>query len=237
MLHLRERRRQPEIMDQPGLDEHSHTSALKTLARINWWSGSASILWPPLKTLTESLPKRSLRVLDVATGGGDLPIRLWCRSRRDQVDLQVDGCDVSDTALDYARRRAQATDAAVRFFKLDVIQDDLPTDYDAILCSLFLHHLDEHQAVEVLRRMSQAAKHMVLINDLCRSRRGLLLAYFATYILTPTSWVARSDGPRSVEGAFTPEEARALASQAGLDGAAIERRFPQRFLLTWRRPA
>ena len=44
------------------------------------------------------------------------------------------------------------------------------------------------------------------------------------------------DGVVSVEGAFTPEEALAVAHQAGWDGATVRRQFPFRYLLSWRRP-
>jgi SAM-dependent methyltransferase len=236
MLDLHQRRRQPEVMDQPGLDEQAHASALTALVRINWWSGSAGTLWQPIRTLANSQPGRTLRVLDVATGAGDVPVRLWHRARRAGVDLHLDGCDVSPTALEYARHRAAAAGADVRFFPCDVLRDSLPPDYDVIVSSLFLHHLDEAPAVEVLRRKGQAARRMVLVNDLVRSRSGYVLAYLGTRLLS-RSWVAHIDGPRSVEGAFTTDEALSLARQAGLDNATVARRWPMRYLLTWRRPA
>jgi hypothetical protein len=50
-----------------------------------------------------------------------------------------------------------------------------------------------------------------------------------------TSAVVHVDGPRSVEAAFTLEEVRALADQAGLENATLARHWPYRFLLAWRR--
>ena len=41
-----------------------------------------------------------------------------------------------------------------------------------ITCSLFLHHLSEHQAIDLLGRMAEAASHAVLICDLQRSWLG-----------------------------------------------------------------
>ena len=40
-------------------------------------SGSARILWPPLARLAQRLGPRPCRVLDVATGGGDILRWLW----------------------------------------------------------------------------------------------------------------------------------------------------------------
>lgn len=230
---LTRRRHRPELMDQPGLDVTSHQIALDGLARINLVSRSAGLLWPALVALARTAGP--VRALDVATGGGDVPIRLRRRARRAGLPLTIDGCDRSPVAVAHAQRRAAASGADVRFFTADALADELPAGYDAVSCSLFLHHLDEPEAVRLLAKLRDAAKQLVLVNDLRRCRAGLLLAHVGTRLLS-RSPVVHVDGPRSVEGAFTMEEARALAERAGLYGARVERRWPCRFLLTWRRP-
>src|SRR5204862_714569 len=94
-------------------------------------------------------------------------------------------------------------------------KEPLPGRYDAVICSLFLHHLDEPEAVTLLRKAADAADRAVLINDLRRSTLGLWLAQAGSRLLT-TSRVVHVDGPRSVRAAFTLAEAAALARQAGL---------------------
>jgi hypothetical protein len=42
-----------------------------------------------------------------------------------------------------------------------------------------------------------------------------------------------SDGPISVEAAFTVDEMKAMARQANLHGAKISRCWPARMLLEW----
>jgi 2-polyprenyl-3-methyl-5-hydroxy-6-metoxy-1,4-benzoquinol methylase len=235
MTFLTHRHRRPEIMDQPDLSVGRHVHALRGLARINFFSASAGILWPPLRDLAREVAPRSLRVLDVATGAGDVPIRLWRRARRAGLDLQVEGCDLSPVALDHARASAARSGAAVRFFEYDALSGPLLSGYDAVTCSLFLHHLDEDQAVAFLRRSAAMAGRLVLINDLERSGLGLLLAHLATRLLS-TSDVVHYDGPVSVEAAFTCDEATELAERAGLSGARLRRHWPFRYLLSWRRP-
>lgn len=236
MLSRFDRRRlQPEIMDQPGLNESAHAGALRALERINGWSASAGILWPAIRDLAQAEATHPLRILDIASGAGDVPIRLWHKARRAGIALYIDGCDCSPLAVRFATERAAQAKADVRFFALDALADTVPSDYDVITSSLFLHHLDEPQALELLRRMSQAARRLVLVNDLARGALGFALAWLGTRLLC-TSWVARVDGPRSVEGAFTAAEALALAQRAGLDGAKVASRWPCRFLLSWARP-
>lgn len=229
---LTQRQRQPEIMDRPDLPRPEHFHALKGLQRINGWSGSAHILWPAIRDLAHELAPRPVRVLDLATGAGDVPIRVWFKARRAGLAVELAGCDRSLDAVEFAAERAQDRGAAIRFFQLDAMTDDLSADYDVLTASLFLHHLDTEQAVALLRSMARAARRLVLINDLIRSSVGLALAHVACRVLT-RSPVVHSDGPRSVEGAFTMAEARELARRAGLEGATVTWRWPFRYLLSW----
>jgi SAM-dependent methyltransferase len=233
LARLVERNRQPEVMDRPDLDRPRHFQALRGLERINFWSGSAGILWPPIRDLARQ-SAGPLRLLDVATGAGDVPIRLWHKARRAGLAVRIDGCDRSPAAVEYARQRARDRRADVGFFVCDALSGFFPLGYDVVTSSLFLHHLDEEQAVALLRQMAEAAGRLLLVNDLVRSRTGYLLAWAGTRLLSGSE-VVHVDGPRSVEGAFTLAEAQALAEQAGLHGAKPARRWPCRWLLTWRR--
>lgn len=231
---LRHRRLQPELMDQPDLDSGSHFAALRGLERINRWSRSVQILWPAIAALARQTP-RMIRILDIASGAGDLPIGIWRNAQQAGLDVHIDAWDVSARAVSYARSRIEASESSICCMQKNATVEDIPQDYDVIMSSLFLHHLSEELAVGLLERMGQAARQLLLINDLLRSLPGLLLAQIATRVLTASS-VVRVDGPRSVEGAFSLEEIAALAARAGLVGAVIGKRWPARFLLVWRKP-
>ncbi|HEV3344739.1 MAG TPA: methyltransferase domain-containing protein [Pirellulales bacterium] len=233
LLDLSSRRREPEWMDEPALDRDLHVHALAALHRVNRLSGTAARLWRPIRRLASELPKSRLRVLDLASGGGDVAIALAITARRADVLLQIDGCDVSATAVAHAESRAYHHGLDnVGFFVLDVLQADLPPTYDVVICSLFLHHLDEADAVRLLRQMAAATRRLVLVDDLRRTRFGYALAWLGCQLLT-RSPIVHTDGPRSVRAAFTLAEARQLAHRAGLDGCRIVAHWPQRFLLSW----
>jgi len=238
------RRRETELMDDPGLDPAAHGAALRGLARINRLSGSWRGLWRPLAGLARELdctPARPLRVLDVATGSADVPLALAAAGRRAGVALALSACDVSATALEAARARAEAAGVRLELHRCDVlgaVEDDAgllaASSFDAVVCSLFLHHLDPPDVRLVLERMARAARHMVVVSDLARSRRGLLLARVVPRLLTASA-VVHTDAVLSVRGAYTRGELLELAHGAGLAGALVTRAFPQRLLLTWRR--
>jgi SAM-dependent methyltransferase len=229
LSRLRARERIPERMDDPGLDPVEHRRALAGLARLNRLTDSAGVLWPPVRTLARSLG-RAVRVLDVATGSGDVPAGLLRKAGRAGVQLEVAGCDLSPTAV----AAAAVNCPAGRFFAHDALRGPLPGGFDVVTCSLFLHHLSGDDAVSLLAAMRAAAGRLVLVNDLSRSRSGFLAVWVACRLLT-TSPVVRFDGPASVRSAFTPDEARTLAERAGLRGAVVRPKFPCRFLLSWER--
>ena len=223
---------EPELMDDPQLEPERHISALDGLARINVLSASMRIVWQPIRNLAHRNPGRPLRVLDLATGSGDIPIGLWRCAARHNLQLDIHAVDVSERALEHARQRALAYQAPVEFRVLDAIREDLPTDFDVITCSLFLHHLDSDEAHRLLRRMSEAARKMVVVNDLHRCTTGLVLAYLASRLLTASD-VVRVDAVRSVRAAFTKREVRELANDAGLSQAKLKSKWPCRYVLTW----
>ena len=231
---MKHRRLEPEVMDDPALDAPAHHRALRGLARLNRISHSARTVWRALADLAP-LTNPPLTVLDIATGGGDVPIALHRIASRAGTNLRIDACDLSDRALNHAGQAANRADAPIRFFELDALKEALPTGYDVITCSLFLHHLTDDQAVHLLQKMAAAARHRVIVNDLHRSRLGLLTVQLGANLLT-RSPVVQTDGPRSVRAAFTLKEVRDLAHRAGLDeGLAIHRRGPWRWVLTWDR--
>jgi 2-polyprenyl-3-methyl-5-hydroxy-6-metoxy-1,4-benzoquinol methylase len=226
---LRTRSRTPELMDDPALDPVEHRRALAALARINRVSNSAGVLWPALAKLAREL-QRPVRLLDVATGSGDVPRQLQTRAARARIALDIVACDVSPIAIEAAAREP----SPVKFFVHDALRDRLPTGFDVVTCSLFLHHLGEDEAIGLLANMENAAGHLILVNDLARSRFSYCAVWLACQVLTRSS-IVHFDGPASVRSAFTPKEARALAERAGLSGATVRSRFPCRFLLSWRR--
>ncbi len=222
------RRRRPELMDQPGLSPTEHERALRGLARINAVSGSGRILWPHLDALAKSLAPRPLEVLDVATGGGDLP--RWL-DRRSGGIFHITGLDRSETAIEFAKRQSPPR---IQFVVGDALAAALPGSYDVVVSSLFTHHLDEDDVVALLAKMAAAARSFILVNDLERSALGYNLAWLGTRLLT-RSPIVHFDGPVSVEAAWTRDEMRRMAERAGLKEISVVGRFPCRFLLCGRR--
>lgn len=217
-------------MDDPGLEPGLHAEALDALARINRVSLTERRL---VDEMLGVAARRAgpVRVLDVGCGDAAVLVEAVRRVGRRDVTVEPHGCDMSPVALDRARERAERARIPLRVSRLDVTADPLPGGFDIATCSLFLHHLDETDAVRLLSAMAEAAR-VVLVQDLRRTRTGLVLAWLGVRLLS-RSPVARVDGPRSVRAAFSVDEAAGLARRAGLAGATVRRAWPQRFTIRW----
>jgi 2-polyprenyl-3-methyl-5-hydroxy-6-metoxy-1,4-benzoquinol methylase len=252
---LKHRDRQPELMDNPALDELQHRHALRGLRRVNAFSRSTAILWPTICEVAQwhsehpglserpghlglperpGLPGRPVRILDIACGGGDLAVNLASRANRSAIEVEIEGCDISPLAVQLATELAtQRQLDNVQFVQVDAIHGELDGPYDIVMCSLFLHHLPEDEVRCLLLRMKELATHRVLINDLRRTRLGYALAWGGCRLLTRSS-IVHTDGPLSVRAAFSLGEVRRFADECGLTGATLTTHWPQRFLLNWK---
>ena len=225
-------------MDAEDLDPTRHVTALRALARVNRVSLVAARVWREVLHMRRISHDRGvglpLRLLDVACGGGDVMVDVASRAHRAGVPLAVHGCDSSPVALEHARREAERRGVEADFFARDVLAEGLPGGYDLVCSSLFHHHLAREDAVGLLRAMAEAG-HRVLVQDLLRGTLGYVLAWSGLRLLSRSD-VARVDGPRSVRAAFTLSEVRTMAAEAGYVGAVVQRGWPERFILRWRRP-
>jgi 2-polyprenyl-3-methyl-5-hydroxy-6-metoxy-1,4-benzoquinol methylase len=234
---LAKRDRRPELMDQPGLDANIHRRALAGLRTTNAVSGIARIIW---RAIADSgvlaVSGQTTRILDVAAGGGDVLLAVAQLAARNGAAVEPHGCDISPTAVEVAQQRAAAAGISnAKFFRLNALADPLPGGYDIVMCTLFLHHLTEADIRQMLGKMANAARRLVVVDDLRRNWLGYAYAWLGGRILT-RSHIVHTDGPLSVRAAFTSDEFRQLATDAGLGDATFHPHWPQRFLMTWKRP-
>ncbi len=222
---------EPELMDHPGIEWDKHREALEGLERINFFSLAHEPIWEAVQEAAGS--KKKLRILDIATGAGDLPMMLAGKARQSGCDFEIHGCDKSPQAVQYTKQKAESLGVKVNFFVLDIKKEKIPSGYDILINSLFLHHLTGDETIDFLNHLKSARPDAILINDLIRSKLGFFLAYAGTRLLS-RSPVVHYDGPQSVKAAYTVSEISDLAQKTGFKNARIKKLWPERFLLTWK---
>jgi ubiquinone/menaquinone biosynthesis C-methylase UbiE len=225
-----------ERMDEPDQDPAELSRSLVDLQHVNRWLGGYRVVLHHLGLLVARHPRAEYRVLDVATGSADIPLKVaaWARSRG--IRMRIVATDNHPTTLDFARRNT-VSDADVRVEPADALH--LPYDDDAFdfaMCSTALHHFNARDdLLRVMGEMNRVTRIGGIINDLRRSRP----AYVGARLLAVTFWrthpVTAHDGPLSVRRAFTRRELADLARAAALPGARAYRHEPFRVALVWER--
>ena len=202
---------EPELMDRPQPVSPELEQDLRNLASLNRWFGSRRLLRRFLAAWLGA--RRSYRVLDLATGSGDLPRFMvrWARARG--IALEIDAVDANASTLEIARRWS-ANFPEINFLRGNVLQFAGPHTYDLVCCSLALHHFSEDDAILLLRRCRALSHRCVLVADLER-RRTTLLGIRALTTLLYRAPMTRADALASARRAFSFREFRALAEAAG----------------------
>ena len=221
-----------ELMDEPAQDRAELARSLDDLRAVNRWLGGTRVILHHLADLVARHPRDAYRILDVATGSGDIPLEIARWARGEDVQVRVVATDNHATTLAFAREHT-AAEPAVQVEAADALR--LPYAdgaFDFVLLSTALHHFDdERDCIRVLREMHRVSRVALVVNDLARSRTALLGAR----LLAATFWrrhpVTRHDGPLSVRRSFTPDELRTLAARAGFADGRVKAHFPFRLSL------
>ncbi len=195
--------------------------ALDDIERLDAWFRGYAITLAEIARAAQRVPRdRTLVIVDVGGGRGDLAVRCvrWARREGRRVRVVVVDRDPASLALGTTICRAypeivhvcgDATALPLRERSADVA-----------VCALTLHHLDPDGAVAALAEMRAVSRGVVVVNDLLRSRATWLLVWVATRLFARHRF-SRHDGPLSVRRAYDAHELLALAEKAGLRDARI----------------
>jgi len=210
----------PEHLDGGLADRATLEGNLRDLARINRLFGGARLSIDAVRALVErsdpTAGAATIRVLDVGTGAGDIPIAL-IRADLSRARVEVTATDARREILEAAARISPSLGSeGVTLAQADGRSLPYPDRaFDVAHASLVLHHLSRDDAVAFLAELSRVARLGVVVNDLSRSRLSWLGAWLVLHTLTRNPWTLQ-DGVLSVRRAWTLGEAQALAREAGL---------------------
>ena len=202
---------EPELMDRPQPVSDELARDLQNLCQLNRFFGSHSLVRHFLHRWIA--PGSSMRMADLATGGGDIPRLAVEYARSIGARVSVDAVDQNPATLEIAKGWS-ADYPEINFINANILEWQPNEPYDLVLCSLALHHFTEEDAVRLLRRCRELTRRFVLVSDL---RRGYL-ATIGVFLLTAAIFrdpMTRVDGRLSAARAFSFTEFGSLAQQAG----------------------
>ena len=196
-----------ELMDEPVDDVDELAANLRDIAFANAHLGGIA---PVLRAVRQSGARS---ILDVGCGAGDVALAIVRDGEERGVMMRVTCLDASEQMLAIARRRT-GDHHALEFVRADGEALPYPDRaFDAVTCTLALHHFDPEPATALLRELRRVAKVAPIVCDLRRSAVAFALAWL--WSRTSRNRLTRYDAPLSVRRAYTPDEALLLARLAG----------------------
>ena len=211
-----------ELLDGPLDDPIALAGNLRDLRRINRALGGVRLSRLAIARLLSAAPARvdasAASIIDIGTGGADIPVALLADARRNRRRLEIVAVDSRAEVLEAARTVRPGL-ARVGGLVLGVSDGrSLPhadQAFDIAHTSMVVHHLAPDEAVALLREMARVARLGIVVNDLDRGRAHWIGAWLISHLLTRNPYTRR-DAPLSVRRAYTPGEMRALLAQAEL---------------------
>lgn len=223
---FKQRSRELERLDTGDYTPEEYSKWQREMRVIHRFFGEMRALRNSL--LREILASREAEVsiLDVGAGSGELLRELskWLVEKKAflvgaEINMEAASAIRGENADGVA---AILADALTLPFRSD--------SFDYVFCSLFLHHLDDEQAVTMLREMGRVARKEIFVIDLNRSQ----VAYYF-YKLVGSLFLQRltlEDGALSILRSRSPDELRSLAERAHLTNVSVQHSKANRLILS-----
>ena len=204
----------PEVLEMMDRDQPVSAELecdLKRIRQLNRWFGSYRLVLGFVRDWIK--PADKLRIVDLATGSGDIPRLIVDYARKINATVEMDALDRQPATLEIARRLS-ADYPEISYREANVLEWNPIEAYDITICTLALHHFSDEDAVRLLGRCRQLSKRFVLVSDLRRSSSLVAGVYLLTALIFREP-MTRYDARLSARRAFSFSEMRDLAVRAG----------------------
>ena len=224
-----------ELMDEPGGDVATLERTYERFRLVNAVVSNQRAVYRrwirPCLSATEVR-----RVLDIGTGGADLPRALLRWARADGLRLEVTAIDPDERALDWALRQPAEPGLVLR----RVSSGDLATAgerFDVVTSNHVLHHLDGRQFGALLADSERLAGDggIAVHGDIERTRLGYVGFALGTLPFERNLFAGsyiRPDGLTSIRRSHTAAELAAVLPA----GWRVRRGIPSRLEVVWGAP-
>jgi ubiquinone/menaquinone biosynthesis C-methylase UbiE len=203
-----------ELLDSDAGTPEEIARSLGDLRAINRRFGGTRTLRTLVEHVAAATGARSLSLLDVGAGSGDVPLAVAELLRSRGLAVQATLCDRAATHLPCGARCVVGDALALPF------RDG---SFDVVSCSLFLHHLEPAEIARFVPEALRVARCALVINDLRRGWLHHLLVRLAAPLFK--SRITRHDARVSVRRSYTSSEVRAMLRRAGVARVEVRRRY------------
>lgn len=220
-----------ERIDTGDYTAEEYDLFLSDIRLVNRFAGDNRAL---KKTLFREIEKYNLKefsVLDIGAGSGELLRTIAKFSRKQKRSASLFGLELNkrsaESILEESRNFSEIGSVRADALHLPFAENS----FDFVISSLFTHHLNNKQIVNVLAEMSRVSSLGIFVIDLHRHpiAYGLYKMFCFGFRI---SRLVREDGSLSILRGFKSNEINELAKEAKLKNISVKRYFPYRLVLS-----
>lgn len=204
-----ERAKGGELLDAPDCDPHLARESYCFMEGVNRLYGGTQVILNALSHELRSWPRTPpVRILDIGSGGCDIPLAVVRWGRTTGRDITITCVDHNTEALDRARSALIDQDGvSIALEQADIFHYKPPAPFDFALASMVLHHFSTEEIDRLIAHLRGFVRRALIVNDLRRSLLNYLACWFA---VRPCEEGVRHDALLSIRRGFTPDELRAV---------------------------
>ena len=215
-MSFKQRSYQKELLDGKNIPFEDIKRNMLELDFINTHLGGHSITLKGIKALAS---QRNLSIAEIGCGGGDnlRQIKKW--TQRNNINVTLTGIDINNECIQFASERKSNKDIVFICSDYRLVKFEIKPDI--IFSSLFCHHFDDDELVEMLQWMNSQSAIGFFINDLHRNP----LAYHSIKWLTQAfskSYMVKHDAPLSVKRGFQKKDWATIFDKANIKNRYIK---------------
>ncbi|MEO6490559.1 MAG: methyltransferase domain-containing protein [Ferruginibacter sp.] len=227
MIDLTNRSFNKELLDADNIPFDDIIQNMKELNTVNTLLGGHAITISGIKNFLP-INSNTISICEIGCGGGDNLQAIAAYFKEQKIKTIFIGIDIKQECIHFAKRQYPSLPAT--WFTSDYAKVELPDKPTIIFSSLFCHHFNETELIEMLQWMKRNCSNGFFINDLHRHP----LAYYSIKFITALfsrSYLVKNDGPLSVARGFKKDEWKKLLSAAGIKDYSIQWKWAFRYLI------
>lgn len=215
----------PEWMDDPNIEPEILAAAVSDIHKVDRLLGGLRFTIKAINQLIKTIDGK-VHIVDFGCSDGLLIRELAKIFKGDRFEFT--GIDLSMQSIHNARKLTD--DCRIKYVAQDITTVQ-PNDLqaDIITCNLTLHHFNDEQIIELLKKFYELTRYAIVINDLHRNRAAFyLFKCFAPLIIK--NEISIHDGLISVASGFKRKDFKRYAGLAQLKRHKINWKWSMRYL-------
>lgn len=220
MINTKTRSNQIEMMDDFEIRGNELTKSLDQLSLINLFLGGNQITMNGLnKILKKSSKDIPHKIVDLGCGNGEMLRVIANYGKKNGFNFELIGIDANPHTILYAKELSKSY-KNIRFEEMNVLSESFEgIPCDITLSTLFLHHFDDKQIMELLKKLINNSSKAIIVNDLHRHRMAYYL--FSLICLGIRNKMTKNDGLISILKGFKKEDLEAFSKELNLKSSII----------------